>query len=156
MRNRSESREEFAYRVQISLFGTKLPLICSSHCNNQPSQLFTCSPLCWCWLGNGRHNGICFLLALWGAEGAHTLDRQTDRQADGPLFPRNKRVACSLLSCAIMMMKISMCGWKQGTQHGLGAREERVKIKAKFWELKPQKALNNYSFLPKYLHLSYP
>lgn len=109
MRNRSESREEFAYRVQISLFMTKLPLICFSHCNNQPSQLFTCSPLCWCWLGNGRHNEICFVLALWGAAGAHMLDRQTDRQADGPLFPRNKRVACLLLSCFIVTMKTGAC-----------------------------------------------
>lgn len=140
MRNRSESRQEFAYRVQISLFGTKLPLICSSHCNNQPSQLFTCSPLCWCWLGNGRHNGICFLLALWGAEGAHTLDRQTDRQA-GRRASLSKKQESGLLAlelCYCDDEDRSMCGWKQGTQHGLGAREERVQLKqsSESWNLR--------------------
>lgn len=95
MRNRSESREEFAYRVQISLFVAKLPLICFTHDNNQPSQLFTCSPLCWCWLGNGRRNEIFFLLALWGTAGVHTLDRQTDSQM-GPSFQETRdRLACS-------------------------------------------------------------
>lgn len=107
MRNRSESREEFAYRVQISLFMTKLPLICFSHCNNQPSQLFTCSPLCWCWLGNGKPNEICFLLTLWGAAGAHTVDRQTDRQTG--LSFQETRVSCLLLSCVIVTMKTGAC-----------------------------------------------
>lgn len=80
MRNRSESREEFAYRVLNSLFEAKLPLICFNHCNNQPSQLFTCSPLCECWLGNGRRREgreACFLLAPQGTVGVCTLDRQT-------------------------------------------------------------------------------
>lgn len=81
MKNRSESREKSAYRVQISLFEEKLPLICFNHCNNQPSQLFTCSPLCKCWLGNGRLNEIFFPPALWGTVGVHTLDRQTGRLA---------------------------------------------------------------------------
>lgn len=95
MRNRSESREEFAYRVQISLFMAKLPLICFNHCNNQPSQLFTCSPLCQCWLGNGRRDEICFPLALWGAAGVHTLDRQTDRPT-GPSFQETREwLPCS-------------------------------------------------------------
>lgn len=89
MRNRSESREEFAYGVQISLFMAKLPLICFNRCNNQASQLFTCSPLCWGWLGNGRRKEICFLLALWGTVGVHTLDRQTDRQT-APSFQETR------------------------------------------------------------------
>lgn len=93
LRNRSESRDEFAYREQISLFMAKLPLICSTPCNNQPRQLLTCSPLCSRWLGNGRRGEIRLLPALRGTAGVHTLDRQTGRRA--PLS-KNKRVACSL------------------------------------------------------------
>lgn len=114
-RNRSESREEFAYRVQISLFVAKLPLICFNHCNNQRSQLFTCSPLCQCWLGNGRRNEICSLLALWGAAGVHTLDRQTGRQTGGRA-PLSKKRESGLLALELWC--------------GSGAAQERLRLKA--------------------------